>query len=112
MPPPIPYDPRVTPAAVHHRPAFGDVNRHDRHVQLPSEHAAMPLRTSEKAKELETPRLTRQNTKTTPPSPPLIIRGRGGIILQRDGFLGEVRVPIQVMNLSVYIEIGWLRTSL
>ncbi|KAF8531148.1 Pkinase-domain-containing protein [Gautieria morchelliformis] len=72
------------------RAAFADVHRHNQSPQPPPQQPPITPKAAEKAKEVEMPRLTRQNTKTSPPSPPAIIRDVGrSVAFTRVGFLGE-----------------------
>ncbi|KAF8578980.1 Pkinase-domain-containing protein [Ramaria rubella] len=72
------------------RAAFADVHRHNQRPQPTHQQHPTTPRAFEKAKESDTPRLTRQNTKTRPPSPPAIIHDVGrSVAFTRVGFLGE-----------------------
>lgn len=86
--PPLPrLDARINPPTTTRRPALASAHRHN---QLPSANQT-PATIGIKTKE-ESPRLTRQNTKTRPPSPPQVIRDvNRSLQFSRVGFLGEVR---------------------
>lgn len=66
--------------------------------QLPSQ--ASPAKLQEKIKVPSSPPLPRQNTKTTPPSPPRIITDKiRALDYHRVGFLGEVRCILVVVSI-------------
>ena len=95
---------RLSSNAAPRRAAFADVHRHNQYPQPPSQHHPITPRAAEKSKESEMPRLTRQNTKTTPPSPPVIIRDVGrSVAFTRVGFLGEVCASFSHHILDVYL---------
>ncbi|KAL0579340.1 Cell cycle serine/threonine-protein kinase cdc5/MSD2 [Marasmius crinis-equi] len=74
------------PASAHRRyPLANAANQNQ--VQQPQ---TTPKKHQEKQKQSNSPPLPRQNTKTTPPSPPQVIRDKSGHFqFQRLGFLGE-----------------------
>ncbi|KAF8524388.1 kinase-like domain-containing protein [Hysterangium stoloniferum] len=85
-----PFDPRVAPPTSSRRSALVEVHK-NQHTQTPLQPSAANSRAVvENTKEAEIPRLTRQNTKTTPSSPPTIIRDANkSLAFTRIGFLGE-----------------------
>lgn len=60
-----------------------------------------PPKPQEKPKQPPSPPLPRQNSKTTPPSPPKVISDKSGKLqFHRIGFLGEVSYPHQFISIS------------
>ncbi|GJJ15054.1 hypothetical protein Clacol_009329 [Clathrus columnatus] len=84
---PLPrLDVRINPPTAR-RAALADVHRHNQ--PLSANQTPAVIGKTQKAKE-ESPRLTRQNTKTRPPSPPQTIRDvNRSLAFSRVGFLGE-----------------------
>lgn len=110
--PPLPYlDARIN-LPTSRRPALADVHRHNQVLPTSANQTPATNVTHMKTK-AESPRLTRQNTKTRPPSPPQTIRDvNRSLAFIRVGFLGEVRIYFYFLCLSFIVCIGGICTSL
>jgi cell cycle serine/threonine-protein kinase CDC5/MSD2 len=85
------YAPQIYTRARHGAPS-GATLRRQPFTNAAVNYQQSPPKPQDKPKEPPSPPLPRQNSKTTPPSPPRVISDKSGKLqFQRVGFLGEVR---------------------